>query len=121
MVTARARPQFKPADLVKYKGDGEHIILSSYNILGFNKYQIMNIENGVKNEASTHELEKIHKDILKDEPNEEFDMIEIKQKTQPRFKSLGEEQINEIAKKKSEATIDRQTAWAVHIIKGKFV
>ena len=94
MVTARAKSKYKPADLLKYKGDGEHIVLSVCN-LGFNKYKIMDIETEFFNEKMETE-------------------------SQPRFKTLEEKEIDEIAKKQSEPTTDRQTAWAVRIIKGKF-
>ena len=69
MLTACPVPQFAPADLIIYQGSGEYVVLSVNNILGLNKYNLLNIKNGHQIQASTHELQKIYGTTLMGEEN----------------------------------------------------
>ena len=66
-------------------------------------------------------MKKIANDILK---NEESDETTEELDTQPpekkaRFQQLNQEELDQLAKKRTEATTDRQTVWAVKIFKGR--
>ena len=120
------RPKFAPADLVKYKNAGQFIVLSITRQLGFNKYNIISIENGEFHVANTHELTKINNAILGDESDgSEFeeDIQPIEKLTEKvnksRFKSLNQEELDQLAQKRTERATDKQTTWAVKILKGK--
>ena len=120
MATAGPVPRFAPADLVKYQGEGDYLVLSVTNVLGFNKYNLINIRNGEQVQASSHELQKIHDDILKkdDEETEEREE-ESKNIPKSRFNTLLPEELDELAKKRTEPGTDKQTKWAIKIFKGK--
>ena len=77
MSTAKQSPKFKPADIVLYKNNPDYIVLSVSNIgqKGFNKYTIMNINNGQSMQVSSHELSKTA-DTMSDSENEEITVNE---------------------------------------------
>ena len=112
-------PSFAPSDLVKFKNSGQYIVLSVTSSLGFNKYHLMNIENGQQEMASAYEMEKIGKKLFGcPTEDEEFDKnTEIQPEN--RFKTLKEEEIDELAKKRTEPTTEKQTSWAIKILKGE--
>jgi hypothetical protein len=118
MATSGPHPKFSPGDLVKFKNSGEYIVLSLTNEIGFNKYQLLNIDNGQQEIAHSFEIEKIGSaDILTTEDEE---LIEIPQEPKnKRFKSMKQEELDNLAKKRSEPATDKQTLWAVNILKGK--
>ena len=121
MATAKPVPRFAPADLVKYQGEGEYMVLSVNNVLGFNKFQLINIRNGQQVQASSHELQKIRDDILKAEEDEESEVFEGNETVVPkaRFTTLNAEELDNLAKKRTEPGTDKQTKWAIKIFKGK--
>jgi hypothetical protein len=116
MATAPPASKFAPADLVKYRNTGEYIILSISNEIGFNRYHLLNIENGQEQMANTFELEKIPVDIL-EITEDEFETKPEKK----RFKTIQPEELDNLSKKTTEPTTDRQTSWAVKIFKGIYL
>ena len=123
MATAAPVPKYSPSDLVKYKDKGQYIVLSVQTNLGFNKYHIMNIEDGHSEQASSHELTKINTNIPKKEEDIETPEENIEELNEnvvkPRFKTLKPEELDDLARKRTEKTTDKQTTWAIRIFKGK--
>ena len=116
MVTYAPAPAFAPSDIVKYRNNGQYIELSITSHLGFNKYNLMSIENGTQEVASAFEMEKIGRNNS-DTDEEISETTENQEET--RFKHLNKEEIDELAKKRTEPTTEKQTIWAIKIFKGK--
>ena len=116
MATAPRAARFKVSDLVKFNNSGEYIILAITNELGFNTYHIMDTKNGNEERANSHQLQKIQ-DLLLPSSDTEEEMEIVEEKT--RFKLMTQEEIDELAKKRTEKATDKQTTWAIRIFKGK--
>ena len=121
MATTIPVPRFKVADLVQLKDSEEYIILGIRNELGFNVYNLMNTKTGQEIQANSHEMKKILDDILEsDESDGEEELIQVEENdNKPRFKLLQPEEIDKLAKKRTEPATDKQTTWAIKIFKGK--
>ena len=124
MATARAKPRFSPADIVRYQGQEEYVVVSVTNLLGFNKYNLLNLKNGEKIQASSHELQKIYGEKLMGDEESDEEIEEIlapeQMETKQRFGVLNEQQLDELAKKRTEPGTDKQTKWAIKIFKGEY-
>ena len=118
MATASRPPKFKPSDLVKYKDQGQYIVLSITNILGFNKYNIINIQNGEYEQAAIHEISKLGETIFNKENEEMEESDDETEEKKKRFPTLQPEDLDKIAQKRTEKATDKQTAWAIKIFKG---
>jgi hypothetical protein len=121
MATRAPEPKFAPADLVKYNNAGEYIVLAVSDELGFNRYHLLNIENGTQEVAATHELTKIKADIFEADEQLMQDILvepETQENKKSRFRSLQPNELDELARKRTEPATDKQTTWAIRIFKG---
>ena len=123
MATKAPVPGFQPADVVYYGDKGQYIVLAVEASLGFNRCHIMSLENGEKEITNRHELTKVHSNIvgkpedipIPDEKVEELNGNDNK----PRFKTLNAEELDDLARKRTEKATDKQTTLALKIFKGK--
>ena len=112
-------PRFLPGDIVSYQGQGRYTVLSISNQIGFNLYNILETSTGEQKTTSVLNLERILE--VENDNNEEDIQVtdEIEEKEKPRFKQLSEQELDDLQRKKTEPSTDKQMKWAVKIFKGK--
>ena len=116
-------PRFFPGDLVNYKGQGKYVILSVNSDMGFNMYKLMEKTTGEEITSSVINLERIL-EVVQESNEEEGVHSEPEQEKNekegnPRFKTLTEKELDDLQKKKTEPSTDKQMKWAVKIFKGR--
>lgn len=118
-------PKFTGGDLVNFRGNTTCVVLSSWNQLGFNRYKLVNLDNGAEIHASSHDLVEIPVASVDTEVHftDEYGPApsDINKPAGARFERKTEEEINVLASKKTEKSTDRQTSWAVRIFKGNLM
>ena len=116
-------PRFFPGDKVNYRGEGTYVVLSVHRDLGFNMYKLLETRTGEERTSSVLNLERIlevEQDNNEEETQADMESEEsVEKEEKPRFKTLSEEELDDLQKKKTEASTDKQMRWAVRIFKGK--
>jgi len=134
MANANPHPKFSSGDIVNYRGQSTCVVLSTSNQLGFNVYHLLELDTGYTIRSSAHEIASAVDSNVIDLPDIEVelpvmddDLVElgeqtaVKKETKPaRFKILDDNELDELASKRTEKTTDKQTAWAVKMFKGKY-
>ena len=116
-------PRFFPGDIVSVQGEGRYVVLNISNDIGFNLYHLLETNTGEKKTCSVLNLERIlevegeTQTDIKEEIK--IDQKEEKNEENPRFKVLTEVELDDLQRKKTEPSTDKQMKWAVRIFKGK--
>ena len=113
-------PRFSPGDLVTYRGETTCLVSSINNQLGFNRFKLLDLDRGYEIIASSHEM------VLFEPENKLSVNIDIpaldtaREPAPKRFKTKSDSEVDELAKRRTETSTDRQTEWAVRIFRGQF-
>ena len=115
-------PRFAPGEIVSCDGQGQYIVLSISNEIEFNLYHLIETNTGEKRTCSAMHLEKNGMTI---EEEKKEDAIEIEEgineekNEKKRFKTLSEQELDDLQRRRTEPSTDKQMRWAVRIFKGK--
>ena len=129
--------QYEVGEIVHFKGS-DHIIIAIINDLGFDTYQLMNLDTGHCTRGHIHELDKrrVHGEALILDADDDSTvgewsgMADMTSQTGPtnpsppsvqseRFARLSDEELNNIAGQCTEKSTDKQTAWGVKLLRGR--
>lgn len=125
-------PKFTAGDLVNFRGSTTCVVVSSWDQLGFNRYKLLDLDNGREIQASTHDLREIpvasvdtEMDFSENNGPAPSDVNtpapEEASGGSARFQQRTEQEIDYLASQRTEKNTDKQTSWAVRIFKGKLM
>ena len=121
MASAAPAPKFCPGDLVVYRGFKTCAMVGVCPTFGFNRYSVMDLDNGASITAYAHELAPASLDNI---VLQEVEFVEVEslglQPPKKRFKQLSTNEIDKLAAQRTEKSTDRQTNWAVKLFRGKY-